>query len=88
VQVGEATVGGRYLAVASVEYQHLITRDFAVATFYDMGNAADSRAAFRPAAGGGIGARWRTPVGPLNLDLARGEGANGWRLHFSIGVVF
>jgi translocation and assembly module TamA len=32
--------------------------------------------------------RWRTPVGPLNLDLAWGEAVRDWRLHFSIGVVF
>jgi translocation and assembly module TamA len=88
VSVGEATVGGRYLAVASAEYQHLITRDFALATFYDLGNAADSRDQLKPVAGWGIGARWRTPVGPLNLDLARGQQSGGWRLHFSIGVVF
>jgi translocation and assembly module TamA len=88
VDVGQATVGGRYLAVVSAEYQHLITRDFAVATFYDLGNAADSLDALKPVAGWGIGARWRTPVGPLNLDLARGQETRDWRLHFSIGVVF
>jgi translocation and assembly module TamA len=32
--------------------------------------------------------RLRTPVGPLNFDVAYGEAVREWRLHFSIGVVF
>jgi translocation and assembly module TamA len=88
VQIGEATVGGRFLAVGSVEYQHLITRDVALAVFYDLGNAADQRSALEPVSGYGVGVRWRTLVGPLNLDLARGDAVGEWRLHFSIGVVF
>jgi translocation and assembly module TamA len=88
VQVGEATLGGRYLMTASAEYQHLITRDLAAAVFYDLGNAADDRSALRPVAGYGVGARWRTPVGPLNVDLAWGEAVRAVRLHFSIGVAF
>jgi translocation and assembly module TamA len=88
VPLGEATVGGRFLMVTSAEYQHLITRDIAAAVFYDWGNAADARRDLSPVAGYGVGVRWRTPVGPLNLDLAWGEAVRDWRLHFSIGVVF
>jgi translocation and assembly module TamA len=88
VPLGQATVGGRFLLVTSAEYQHLITRDIALAVFYDWGNAADSRSGLEPVAGYGVGVRWRTPVGPLNLDVAWGEAIRDWRLHFSIGVVF
>ena len=88
VQLGEATVGGRFLLTSSVEYQHLIDRDVAIAVFYDWGNAADSRARLDPVAGYGIGVRWRTPVGPLNVDFAWGEAVRDWKLHVSIGVVF
>lgn len=88
VSLGEATVGGRFLLVTSAEYQHLITRDVALAVFYDWGNAADSRRGLAPVAGYGTGVRWRTPVGPLNLDLAWGEAVRNWKLSFSIGVVF
>jgi translocation and assembly module TamA len=88
VQLGEATVGGRFLLTSSLEYQHLIDRDVAVAVFYDWGNAADSRARLDPVAGYGIGVRWRTPVGPLNVDVAWGEAVRDWKLHVSIGVVF
>jgi len=88
VPLGEAVVGGRYLAVVSAEYQHLLTRDWAAAAFVDAGNAADSIDSFRFARGAGVGMRWRTPVGPLNIDLARGFDPGQWRVYFSIGVVF
>jgi translocation and assembly module TamA len=88
VTLGEAVVGGRALFVAGIEYQHLLGRDLAVATFYDYGNAADTWADLTPVGGYGVGVRWRTPVGPLNFDIAYGEAVRDWRLHFSIGVVF
>jgi translocation and assembly module TamA len=88
VDIGEAVLGGLFMLTASVEYQHLITRDLAAAIFYDRGNAADRWQDVSPVAGYGVGIRWRTPVGPLNLDVGWGEAVNDWRLHFSIGVVF
>ena len=88
VKVGEATVGGRFLAVASVEYQHPIDRDISLAAFYDWGNAADTSGDFQGVAGMGVGLRYRSPVGPLNLDVAWGEQTREFRVHFSIGVVF
>jgi translocation and assembly module TamA len=87
-KIGQATVGGRYLLVGSVEYQHPVSQNIHLAAFYDRGNAADSRSGFSTVAGYGVGLRWRTPVGPLNLDVAYGEAISEWRLHFSIGVVF
>jgi translocation and assembly module TamA len=41
-----------------------------------------------PAVGIGAGVRWRSPVGPLRLDLAWGERTQQLRLHFSVGVAF
>ena len=88
VAEGQATVGGRYLWTASTEYQHLISRDWAAAVFCDLGTATNSLDALRPYVGYGVGARWRTPVGPLNIDLARGVTLDQWRFYVSIGVVF
>ncbi len=88
VPLGEAVVGGRALFTSSVEYQHLLNRDVALAAFYDYGNAADTWGDLKPVAGAGVGVRWRTPVGPLSLDVAYGEAVREWRLHFSIGVVY
>jgi len=83
-----AIVGGRYLALVSLEYQHWITPTYAAAAFVDYGNAADSRADLKPVAGYGIGARMRTPIGPVKLDLAYGEAQSRFRLHLSIGHTF
>ncbi len=88
VQEAGATVGGRYLGVASLEYQHPVTDSIAAAVFYDIGNATDSTSDYKAVSGYGIGMRWRTPVGPLNLDLAYGEAVKRWRFHFSVGYTF
>jgi translocation and assembly module TamA len=85
---GDAIVGGRYLALVSLEYQHWITPTYAAAVFVDHGNAADSRADLKPVTGIGIGGRMRTPIGPIMLDLAYGEAQSRFRVHFSIGHTF
>ena len=50
-------------------------------------DAVDEIEDFRAALGYGIGARWSSPIGSLNLDLAYGEEVNEWRVHFSVGIV-
>jgi translocation and assembly module TamA len=35
-----------------------------------------------------VGLRWRSPVGPLRLDLAYGEEVHKARLHVSVGIAF
>jgi translocation and assembly module TamA len=88
VKQGSAVVGGRVLAVGSLEYQHPIVERWYGAAFCDVGNAADTWGDWRAVAGCGVGARWRTPVGPINLDLAYGSEDRGWRMHFSVGFTF
>jgi len=58
------------------------------AVFIDAGNAANSYANLHPAVGAGVGVRWRSPVGPLRLDLAYGLETRKTRLHFSVGIAF
>jgi translocation and assembly module TamA len=88
VREGDATVGGRYLATGSVEYQYWFKPPWGVAFFVDAGNAADTIGELKPKAGFGIGARWRSPVGPINVDLAYGQAVKSARLHFSLGFTF
>lgn len=88
VAQGTATVGGRYLAVASAEYQNWFLPQWGAAVFVDAGNAADTISELKPKAGYGVGARWRSPVGPINLDLAYGQADRKVRMHFSLGVTF
>ncbi len=88
VAQGGAVVGGRVRAVASAELVYRITPSWGAAIFHDAGNAADSWGDFRFVHGTGIGARWRSPIGPVNIDLAYGHETAQPHLHFSIGYVF
>lgn len=84
---GDAVVGGRVMATGSAEYTHWFG-NWGGAFFSDAGGAADVAPDLHMSLGYGIGARWRSPVGPLALDLARGKGQPDSRLHFSIAVAF
>jgi len=90
-----AVVGGPVLATGSVEvlrrFSDLRTsrwRDWYGAVFVDAGNAALDWNQLDPAIGYGVGVRWRSPIGPLKIDLAYGERVNSVRLHLSVGVSF
>jgi translocation and assembly module TamA len=88
VPVGSAITGGRYLFTASAEYDWWFKPPYGAAIFYDAGNAADNFSDLKPKVGYGIGARWRSPVGPLAVDIARGQAVKKVRLHFSLGFTF
>ncbi len=88
VKDGNATVGGRYLATASAEYVHWFEPQWGAAAFVDAGDAADSREDFDLRVGYGLGARWRSPAGPLAIDLAWGHQARSLRLHFGVAIAF
>ena len=88
VQQGSATLGGRYLLTLSAEYTHWIDAQWGVATFVDAGNAADDRDVLDLALGYGLGARWKSPAGPLAVDLAWGQRDQQLRVHFSLAVPF
>lgn len=88
VQQAGAVVGGRYLAVGSAEYVHWLMPEWGGAVFVDAGDAADTLGKLKPVVGYGAGARWRSPIGPLNFDLAYGQQTKKLRLHFSLGFSF
>ena len=77
--------GGRYLAVASVEVERMFSPQWGGAVFVDAGDAFDD--AFDLKLGIGAGLRWRSPIGPVRVDLAHGigEGGDKVRLHVRIG---
>ena len=90
-QFGGVTVGGTTLFTASLQVARPIFADrpeFLWAAFVDAGNASDGWGEMRPVLGYGVGLHWRSPVGPLRIDLAYGQEVRQFRLHFSVGVVF
>jgi len=85
--------GGRYLALASAEWQRPIVlrgnmTDWESALFIDAGAVADRPGDLRARVGVGAGLRWRSPVGPLQADLAWGVQAKELRLHLRMGFSF
>ena len=88
VEDGNAVVGGRYLAVASAEATHWLDNDWGIAAFIDAGDAVDALQDARLAVGYGLGARWRSPAGPIGIDLAYGQRINEFQLHFSLAIPF
>ena len=88
VKDGNATVGGRYLAVSSAEYVHWYRGDWGVAAFVDAGNANDERKLFKMNLGYGFGPRWRSPAGPIAVDLAYGQADRRLRLQFAVAIAF
>ncbi len=86
--LNDSVVSGRYLFTSSVEYDHFFTPAWGAALFVDAGQAANSLGALHPVVGLGPGLRYRSPIGPVNLDVAYGVALHQWRLHFSLGVSF
>ncbi len=90
-KVDGALLSGRVLLTGSAEIAHPISpRTPALwgAAFIDAGNAADHWQDLNPVVGYGVGLRWRSPVGPLRLDLAYGQSVQKIRMHLSVGIAF
>jgi translocation and assembly module TamA len=72
-QIGEVNetggvIGGRFLTVASAEYEHYFLEKWGAAAFVDAGDAYNSQ--FDANVGVGVGLRWRSPVGLIRVDVA------------------
>ncbi|MFL6618349.1 MAG: autotransporter assembly complex protein TamA [Povalibacter sp.] len=80
-------IGGKYLTVASVEYEHYFLERWGAAVFVDAGDAYSNQ--FSLNVGAGIGLRWRSPVGILRVDVGVPVRSkvddDGVRLHVMIG---
>ena len=84
---------GRYLSTGSLEWQRPIRRngrlsDWESTVFLDAGAVANKPSELSAKLGVGVGARWNSPVGPLQIDLAYGLDAKRLRLHMNLGFTF
>jgi translocation and assembly module TamA len=89
--VDGAVTSGRVMFTGSAEIARPVSARMPAlwwAAFVDAGNAATHWNELRPAIGYGLGLRWRSPVGPLRVDLAYGEEVRKVRLHLSVGIAF
>jgi translocation and assembly module TamA len=62
--------------------------NFESVLFIDTGAVSDKLSQIRFSTGVGTGVRWRSPVGPVQADIAYGIKAKRFRLHMSVGFVF
>lgn len=80
-------VGGKFLSVASAEYEQSVLENWGVAAFLDAGNAYNLDD-ITIKAGAGLGLRWYSPIGPIRLDLAipLNESDSSFQIHFAAGT--
>jgi translocation and assembly module TamA len=86
-------VAGRYLGVVSAEWQRPFVwngklTEWESAVFVDAGAVADTPGDLKTKVGVGVGARWRSPFGPVQADVAYGEATRKFRLHLRLGFTF
>lgn len=81
-------VGGRALVTGTAEYVHWIDDTWGAAVFVDAGDAKDNFKELKLAQGIGTGLRYKTPAGPIAIDIAYGKEVKKVRLDFSIGIAF
>ncbi len=83
-------VGGKYLAVASVEVEKFVSESWGLALFCDAGNAFGGSGQNQEVKLGiGLGVRWRSPIGPVGIDLAHPLDDDSLaRIHLRIGGEF
>ncbi len=86
-------VPGRYLLSSSLEWQRPIYRDgrmtdWESAVFFDTAAVANDLSQLGFCSGVGLGARWKSPIGPLQIDLAYGLATQQFSLHLGVGFVF
>ncbi len=84
---GEVFTGAPNVLAASLEYERYFKGPWGAAVFIDSGSAFDGN---RPDmhTGVGIGLRWRSPVGPVRIDIARGLNTpdSPFTVHLNIGA--
>lgn len=79
-------LGAKNVATASVEYEQYFSGRWGGAVFVDTGSAFDDKPDWRT--GVGLGLRWKSPVGPVRVDLAHGldDPDSSFQLHINIGA--
>lgn len=81
-------IGGKHLFISSLEYEHRIGEQWAIAMFTDVGNAfSDS---FKLEKSVGTGLRWFSPIGPVRFDIGVpiNDEKNDFQIHITVGPDF
>ncbi|KGM52732.1 membrane protein [Lysobacter concretionis Ko07 = DSM 16239] len=79
-------LGAKNVATGSIEYEHYFTPSWGAAAFVDTGSAFDTTPDWHTGVGAGV--RWRSPVGPLRLDIGHGlnDADSSFQIYLSVGA--
>ena len=86
--LNDSVLPNRALAVASVEYQIPVYKDFSLALFHDAGSVSKRFSNTNWYQGTGLGLRWFSPVAPFAFDIAYGHHDEKWRWSINLGTKF
>ncbi len=80
-------LGAKNVVAASVEYEQYLNDTWGFAAFVDGGNAFDETLD-GVRTGVGVGVRWKSPIGPLRVDVAHGldDPDASFTLHINLGA--
>jgi len=86
VDANGEVIGGSRLVTGSFEFEKPLRERWSLAFFVDSGNAFEGTR-IDAKTGAGIGGRWRSPLGPIRVDLAHpfDDPTTEWRFHVSLG---
>ena len=89
-QSADTSVGGRHLLTGTLEFERDLPRNFAVAAFYDTGNAFNDFAEPNLEYSVGLGVRYHIAVASLGVDVVQplSESGRGPKLHLYISTLF
>ena len=88
---GGVTLGGRSFAALSAEARFAVGPRWGLVAFADAGYVGDNFGDGDWHAGAGLGVRYKTPVGPIRVDIAgpvAGTTGSGVQLYIGIGQSF
>ena len=88
-RIGDFSIGAKNVVTTSVEFERYFTESWGGAVFVDSGSAFDGTDVDWHT-GVGVGVRWKSPVGPLRFDIARGldDPDSPFTIGLSIGAEF
>ena len=88
-ETGWYALGAKNMVTASVEFERYFLGSWGAAAFIDSGSAFDGTSPDWHT-GVGVGVRWKSPIGPLRFDIARGldDPDSPFTIGLSIGAEF
>ena len=79
---------GGLLAALALLLLEIVPAMVVMAAFVDTGDAFDNKNDFSLRTGVGVGARWRSPIGGVRIDIAHGldDPDSSFQLYLSLGA--